>query len=74
MPDLNTTQLRDALSWTTNEPEPAHEASSNPFVWFWEAVEGDFNENRTTTQILGFSGRIGLPALPGQITNMGNTK
>jgi hypothetical protein len=52
MADINTTQLRDALAWTTNEPEPQHEASSNPFVWFWEAVEGDFNENRTTAQIL----------------------
>jgi hypothetical protein len=61
MPDVNATQLRDALAWTTNEPEPTHEASSNPFVWFWEAVEGDFNENRTTAQILVDAGISMIP-------------
>jgi hypothetical protein len=61
MPDVNTTQLRDALAWATNEPEPAHEASSNPFVWFWEAIEGDFNENRTTGQILVDAGLSMIP-------------
>jgi hypothetical protein len=61
MPDVNTTQFRDALAWATNEPEPTHEASSNPFVWFWEAVEGDFNENRTTAQILVDAGISMIP-------------
>ncbi len=61
MPDVNTTQLRDALAWATNEPEPAHETSSNPFVWFWEAIEGDFNENRTTGQILVDAGLSMIP-------------
>jgi hypothetical protein len=61
MADINTTQLRDALAWTTNKPEPEHEASSNPFVWFWEAVEGDFNENRTTAQILVDAGISMIP-------------
>jgi hypothetical protein len=61
MPDVNATQLRDALAWTTNAPEPIHEASSNPFVWFWEAVEGDFNENRTTAQILVDAGISMIP-------------
>lgn len=61
MADINSTQLRDALAWATNEPEPQHEASSNPFVWFWEAVEGDFNENRTTAQILVDAGISMIP-------------
>jgi hypothetical protein len=61
MPDVNATQLRDALAWTTNGPEPTHEASSNPFIWFWEAVEGDFNENRTTAQILVDAGISMIP-------------
>lgn len=61
MADINTTQLRDALAWTTNEPEPAHETSSNPFVWFWEAIEGDFNENRSTAQILVDAGISMIP-------------
>ncbi|WP_426172917.1 hypothetical protein [Massilia sp. TWR1-2-2] len=60
---VQTTQLRDALAWATNEPEPKHEASSNPFVWFWEAVEGDFNENRTTGQILVDAGISMIPLI-----------
>jgi hypothetical protein len=63
MSNVQTTQMRDALAWATNEPEPTHEASSNPFVWFWEAVEGDFNENRTTGQILVDAGISMIPLI-----------
>jgi hypothetical protein len=52
MADINTTQLRDALAWATGGEDATHNPSSNPFVWFWEAVEGDFNEDRSTGQIL----------------------
>ncbi|WP_292044174.1 hypothetical protein [Massilia sp. UBA6681] len=52
MPDINTTQMRDALAWTTNEQRPEEEVSSNPWEWFWQAVQGDFNENRSTGQIV----------------------
>jgi hypothetical protein len=52
MADINTTQMRDALAWTTGDDIKSHETSSNPFVWFWEAVEGDFNEDRSTGQIM----------------------
>lgn len=52
MPDINTTQMRDALAWTTNEERPEEEVSSNPWEWFWQAVQGDFNENRSTGQIV----------------------
>ncbi|WP_313028805.1 hypothetical protein [Massilia alkalitolerans] len=52
MPDINTTQMRDALAWTTNEQRPEVEVSSNPWEWFWQAVQGDFNENRSTGQIV----------------------
>ena len=52
MSDISTGPMRNALAWATNDPEKASEPSTNPFVWFWEAVEGDFNENRTTAQIL----------------------
>lgn len=61
MPEINATQLRDAVAWTTNTPEVGKEASSNPFVWFWEAIEGDFNENRTTAQILVDAGISMIP-------------
>ncbi|WP_081897755.1 hypothetical protein [Massilia sp. BSC265] len=52
MPDINTTQIRDALAWTTNGQRPEKEVSSNPWEWFWQAVQGDFNENRSTGQIV----------------------
>lgn len=52
MPDINTTQIRDALAWTTNEQRPEEEVGSNPWEWFWQAVQGDFNENRSTGQIV----------------------
>jgi hypothetical protein len=52
MPDINATQMRDALAWTTNEQRPEEEVSSNPWEWFWQAVQGDFNENRSTGQIV----------------------
>jgi hypothetical protein len=52
MAELNTTQMRDALAWATGDEHKEQEPSSNPFVWFWEAVEGDFNEDRSTGQIM----------------------
>lgn len=61
MVDINATQARDALAWATNEPEKAKEPSSNWFVWFWEAIEGDFNENRSTKQILVDAGISMIP-------------
>lgn len=61
MAEINTTQLRDALAWVTNEKEPGSEPDPNPFVWFWEAVQGDFNENRSTAQILTDAGISMIP-------------
>lgn len=61
MVDINATQARDALAWATNEPEKAKEPSSNWFVWFWEAIEGDFNESRSTKQILVDAGISMIP-------------
>ncbi|MFC5462538.1 hypothetical protein [Massilia niabensis] len=60
MAEVNATQLRDALAWATDEEE-AHALSTNPFVWFWEAIEGDFNENRSTSQILIDAGISMIP-------------
>jgi len=52
MPDINPTQMRNALAWTTSQQPPEEEVSSNPWTWFWQAVQGDFNENRSTGQIV----------------------
>jgi hypothetical protein len=52
MANINSAQMNDALAWATGNEHKEHEPSSNPFVWFWEAVEGDFNEDRSTSQIM----------------------
>jgi hypothetical protein len=61
MANANTTQMRDALAWTTESEEKTQESSSNPFVWLWEAIEGDFNENRSTKQLLVDAGLSMIP-------------
>lgn len=61
MAEVNATQLRDALAWATNDPQKAKEPSTNPFVWFWEAVQGDWNEDRSTAQILVDAGISMIP-------------
>lgn len=61
MAELNATQIRGALGWATGDEEKAQAPSSNPFVWFWEAVEGDFNEHRSTSQILVDAGISMIP-------------
>lgn len=52
MSEINPTQMRNALAWTTNEQRPGEEDSSTPWEWFWQAVQGDFNDNRSTGQIV----------------------
>ncbi|HVK94615.1 MAG TPA: hypothetical protein VM571_07795 [Noviherbaspirillum sp.] len=51
MAEINATQMRDALAWVTNDQEKAREPSTNPWTWFWEAIQGDFNDNRSAGQI-----------------------
>ncbi|QGZ37656.1 hypothetical protein IP92_04499 [Pseudoduganella flava] len=52
MAEINTTQMRDALAWLTNDQKKADDPSTNPFEWFWEAIQGDFNEDRSTGQLV----------------------
>lgn len=61
MAEINATQMRDALAWATGDQQKAKEPSTNPFVWFWEAIEGDFNEDRSTIQILVDAGISMIP-------------
>lgn len=63
MAEINATQMRDALAWATGDKEKATEPSSNWFVWFWEAIEGDFNEERSTAQILTDAGISMIPLI-----------
>ncbi len=61
MAEINTTQMRDALAWATGDEVKSQDPSTNPFVWFWEAIEGDFNENRSTAQIMVDAGISMIP-------------
>lgn len=51
MAPVTSTQVRDGIAWATEHEEKASDPSENPFVWFWEAIQGDFNDNRSTSQI-----------------------
>lgn len=64
MAEINVTQMRSAIAWATGDEEAQeqeNEPSSNPFVWFWEAIEGDFNDDRSTSQILVDAGVSMIP-------------
>jgi hypothetical protein len=61
MAGTNTVQMRDAVAWATDKEAKAHEPSSNPIVWLWEAIQGDFNETRSTSQILVDAGISMIP-------------
>lgn len=52
MPEINPTQMRNAVAWTTDKQPAEEEVSSNPWEWVWQAVQGDFNDNRSTGQIV----------------------
>lgn len=49
---LNATQIRDGVTWVTNKEPAEPEADESPWVWFWQAVQGDFNDERSTSQIM----------------------
>lgn len=52
MGDINATQMRDALAWATNDQRAEEDTPANPWEWFWQAIQGDFNEDRSTGQIV----------------------
>jgi len=45
-------QLRAALAFITDQHDKVLDAGSNVFVWLWEAIQGDFNQQRSTGQIV----------------------
>jgi hypothetical protein len=70
MADLpNATQLRDALAWLTQDQKPTDTSESSIWRWFWEAVQGDFNDNRSTKQI-AFDAAISMIPLVDQVCDV----
>ena len=43
--------LRRAVAWLTDAPGRIYDATVDTGAWVWEAVQGDFNENRTAAQV-----------------------
>lgn len=45
-------QLRQALAFMTDQYDQLVDGTKNVFVWLWEAIQGDFNQERSTGQIV----------------------
>jgi len=41
-------ELRAALEWESGQSQPP---DKNVFEWLWEAIQGDFNDDRSTGQV-----------------------
>lgn len=65
----NATQMRDALAWMTQDQAAAKDAEKNVWEWLWEAVQGDFNERRSTGQI-AFDAAISMIPVVDQVCDV----
>lgn len=45
-------QLREAVAFMTEQYDKMVDAGTNVFVWLWEAIQGDFNQERSTGQVV----------------------
>jgi hypothetical protein len=66
---LTTTRMREALAWLTGNHEKAKAAGTAVYEWFWEAIQGDFNDNRTIGQV-AFDTAISMVPLIDQICDV----
>ena len=44
-------QLREALAFLTEQYDQLVDGTQNVFVWLWETIQGDFNQDRSAGQI-----------------------
>ncbi|MBD5801301.1 hypothetical protein AZOA_07140 [Azoarcus sp. Aa7] len=63
---INEVQLRDALAWETGSTASTERIT---WEWFWEAIQGDFNESRSTGQI-AFDAAVSMIPLVDQICDV----
>ncbi|TBU81686.1 hypothetical protein [Phytopseudomonas dryadis] len=49
---LSFSQLREALAFVTNQYDRLYDTTADVLSWLWEAIQGDFNQNRSTGQIV----------------------
>lgn len=50
-PLLNVDQLREALAFMTRQYGRVADSTQSVFVWLWEAIQGDFNQERSLGQV-----------------------
>jgi uncharacterized protein (DUF2267 family) len=53
-------EIRKALAWETGQKAPA---DKSVWEWLWEAIQGDFNDNRSTGQIAFDAGISMIPVI-----------
>jgi hypothetical protein len=66
---LKTTWMRDALAWVTQAQDKTTEGGHSVYQWLWEAIQGDFSEDRTTGQI-AFDAAISMIPLVDQVCDV----
>lgn len=59
-------QLREALRWETGQSPPEDKST---WEWLWEAIQGDFNDNRSTGQI-AFDAAVSMVPLVDQVCDV----
>lgn len=59
-------ELRAALSWETGQKPPQEKST---WEWLWEAIQGDFNDNRSTGQI-AFDAAVSMIPLVDQVCDV----
>jgi hypothetical protein len=62
-------ESRTALAYITGAPEKLFDASVDSTLWLWEAIQGDFNQDRSTGQI-AFDAAISMVPLVDQICDI----
>lgn len=54
-------ELRSALGWVTDTPAAQAPPDKPVYVWLWEAIQGDFNDDRSVGQIAFDTGISMIP-------------
>ncbi|KGM52623.1 hypothetical protein N799_13415 [Lysobacter arseniciresistens ZS79] len=52
VPPVSIEQLREAIAFIAETHQQITDGAQNVFVWLWEAIQGDFNGERSTGQIV----------------------
>ena len=68
-PTVPADNMRVALAYITGAPEKLFDASVDTALWVWEAIQGDFNQDRSTGQI-AFDAAVSMVPLVDQICDM----